>query len=150
MPGVQGGDGLAGGTQRGGGGTHGECLLGAAGVSTAAVRRYWTQIAAMGCICCGSPAHIAHAHGESLIVYGRTLGRDYQKAKGKKLPYMDWLVLPICPRHHIEASDSLDKYPEAWEDRWGPVVYWLNIMVERTGVNIWALAKSRHELMEVA
>lgn len=66
-------------------------------MALAPVKRYWNKVAAMGCIITGGPAEIAHCHGGSLIEHGRSMGRDYQKAKGKKLAHMDWLVLPISP-----------------------------------------------------
>lgn len=113
-------------------------------MSTAQVRRYWNRLAGMGCIITRGPAEIAHCHGGSLIIRGRELGRDYTKAKGVKLPYMDFLVLPISPLLHRIASYSLDQDVEEWEHRYGPQTYWLDEMVKRTGVDVWELAKSRH------
>ena len=54
-------------------------------MSTAAVRRYWDQVAALGCVICGGPAEIAHCHGGSI-----TERMQEPKAKGKKLatPHM--------------------------------------------------------------
>lgn len=114
-------------------------------MSTAAVRRYWTTIAAMGCIVTGGPAEICHAHGGSLLIRGRELGRDYTKAKGVKLAHMDWLVLPLAPLVHRIAPYSLDQNVAEFEERFGPQTYWLDEMVRRTGVDIWALAVGRHE-----
>lgn len=72
------------------------------------------------------------------------LGRDYTKAKGKKLDYMDWLVLPLAPLVHRIAPYSLDQNVAEWEHRYGPQTYWLDLMASRTGVDIWQLAQSRH------
>lgn len=114
-------------------------------MSTAAVRRYWTQLAGMGCICCGGPAEIAHCHGGSIVE------RTGEKAKGKKLPYMDWLVIPLCPRHGRHPyPDALDTDVAAWEAKYGSQVYWLDRMVERTGVDVWQKARSRHAWAEAA
>ncbi len=113
-------------------------------MSSAPIRRYWTRIVAMGCVVTGGPAEIAHCHGGSLRYRGVELGRDYTKAKGVKLPYMDWLVLPICPLLHRIAPYSLDNNVAEWEDRYGPQTYWLDEMCKRTGVDIWELAVSRH------
>jgi len=116
-------------------------------MSSAAVQRYWTRLAAMGCIITGGPAEIAHCHGGSLLIRGRELGRDYTKAKGKKLDYMDWLVLPISPEHHRLASNSLDLNVEAWERAHGTQVYWIDKMIKRTGIDVWDFARSRHDLL---
>ena len=115
-------------------------------MSTAAVRRYWNRLAAMGCIITGGPAEIAHCHGGSLRIRGQELGRDYTKAKGVKLAYMDWLVLPICPELHRIAPYALDNDVAEWELRYGPQVFHLDMLVEMTGVDVWALARSRHDL----
>lgn len=119
-------------------------------MSTGAILRYWTQIAGMGCILTGGPAEIAHCHGGSLLIRGRELGRDYTKAKGRKLPYMDWLVLPLSPEYHRLANYSLDQDVETWERANGTQVYWLDEMVRRTGVDVWDLARSRHDYREIA
>lgn len=117
-------------------------------MSTAAIRRYWNVVAAMGCILTDGPAEIAHCHGGSIITRGRQLGRDYSKTKGKKLPYMDWLVLPICPHwHRIHPHWALDHSPAAWEQQFGEQALWIDLMIQRTGVNVWDLARSRHELV---
>lgn len=118
-------------------------------MATAPVRRYWNRLAAMGCIITGGPCEIAHTHGGSLLIRGRELGRDYTKAKGVKLAHMDFLVLPICPELHRIAPYALDHNVEEWEYRFGPQVYWLDEMVRRTGVDVWALARSRHDLTAV-
>lgn len=118
---------------------------------TAAQKRYWTRIAAMGCICCERPAEIAHAHSGSILEKGVELGRDYTKAKGWKLPYMNWLVLPICPEHGRNPyPEALDSNVEAWEEKWGTQVYWIDEMIRRTGLNVWDLARSRHDWAKAA
>jgi hypothetical protein len=113
-------------------------------MSSASVRRYWSKIVPMGCLICGMPAEIAHCHGGSIVTRGRELGRDYTKAKGVKLGYMDWLALPLCPIHHRAEHGGLDAYVEAWEHVHGKQSYWIDVLIERTGINVWALAKSRH------
>jgi hypothetical protein len=117
-------------------------------MSTAAIRRHWTALARFGCIVTGRPAEIAHCHGGSLLIKGRELGRDYTKAKGLKLAYMDWLTLPISPELHRIAPYSLDQNVAEFEYRYGTQVYWLDEMVRRTGTDVWALAKSRHSWAE--
>jgi hypothetical protein len=108
-------------------------------MATAEVKRYWTQLANMGCIICQQPAEIAHCHGGSMRY------RGFTKAGGKKLPYMDWLVLPICPRHHRLLPESLDYSVDAFEICFGTQEAWLDLMVRRTGIDIWKKAKSRHD-----
>lgn len=102
----------------------------------AAVRRYWTRVAALGCVLCGGPAEIAHCHGGSV--------RDRlqePKAKGKKLGRLNWLVLPLCPQHGREPYPTgLDTNVAAWEDTNGPQTDFLDKIANELGVDVWALA----------
>lgn len=108
-------------------------------MASAAVYRYWSKIAAYGCLVCGADAEIAHCHGGSLTPITGV------KAKGKKLAYMDWLVLPLCPRCHRTGPHSLDLAPNDFERIHGKQTEHIARLIERTGVNVWALAKSRHD-----
>lgn len=113
-------------------------------MSTAAVRRYWTQVADVGCLICQQPAEIAHAHGGSIVERGVQIGEDYSKAKGLKLAYMDWLVLPLCPNHHRLGSTALDRDVDAFERAYGPQAEFIDYLAVRFGLNLWQLARSRH------
>lgn len=115
-------------------------------MSTAAQRRYWSRIVEDGCVICGGPAELAHAHGGSIVER-----MQEPKAKGKKLSHYDWLVIPLCPRHGRHPyPDALDTDVEAWEARFGTQVYWIDQMIARTGVDVWAKARSRHAWAEAA
>ena len=107
-------------------------------MATAAVRKYWDKVAALGCVICGGPAEIAHAHGGSV--------RDKMqepKAKGKKLPRLDWLVLPVCHWHHRDTSPcGLDRDVEQWESVYGTQVMWIDRIAAKLGVDVWELAKA--------
>lgn len=108
-------------------------------MSSAAVRRYWSSLVALGCCLCGRPAEVAHCHGGSIVER-----LQEPKAKGVKLPYMDWLVLPLCPDHHRDTSRlGLDRDVRAWEQRNGAQAMWIDRMERRTGVDAWAEARSR-------
>lgn len=107
-------------------------------MASARVYRYWSLVAAHGCCVCGAEAEIAHCHGGSLTPITGV------KAKGKKLAYMDWLVLPACPDHHRILPDSLDLNVRAFERLHGTQVSHINKLIERTKIDVWALAKSRH------
>lgn len=101
-------------------------------MSTAAVRRYWNRVAELGCCVCGLPAQIAHAHNGSI--------RDRMqepKAKGKKLPRLDWLVLPICDSHHR----SLDADVHRWERVHGEQAAHIDRLILKLGVPVWDLAR---------
>lgn len=102
---------------------------------TAAVKRYWTRLVEPGCLVCRSPAEIAHAHGGSIVE------RTGEKAKGLKLPRMDWLVLPLCPQHGRHPYPlALDTNVEAWEARYGRQADHIDVFCERHGLDLWALA----------
>lgn len=103
------------------------------------IRAYWDRVAAMDCILCGGPAEIAHCHGGSIVE-----AMQEPKAKGKKLARYHWLVLPLCPMHGREPyPEALDTNVKAWEAKHGPQVVYLNAMVERTGIDVWAKAGVR-------
>ncbi len=112
-------------------------------MASSKVYAYWSQIAAFGCVVCGQPAEIAHCHGGSITPITGV------KAKGRKLAYMDWLCIPACPDHHRILPDSLDLNVRAFERMNGTQVSHINKLIERTGVNVWALAKSRHSWAEI-
>jgi hypothetical protein len=106
-------------------------------VSTAAIRRYWTAVVEDGCILCGGPAEIAHCHGGSIAEK-----LQEPKAKGKKLPYMDWLVLPLCPHHgRAEYETGLDRNVDEWETIYGDQTKWLDAVKRRTGIDPWEMAR---------
>ncbi len=118
---------------------------------TAAQQRYWDRLVRMDCLISGKPAEIAHCHGGSIIEKGVQLGRDYTKAKGWKLPYMHGLVLPLAPEYGREPYPTgLDTNVEAWEEANGTQVFWIDELIRRTGVNVWDLARSRHDWVRAA
>lgn len=106
-------------------------------MSTAAVRRYWDRVAALGCAICGGPAEIAHCHGGSI-----TERMQEPKAKGKKLARWDWLVIGLCPAHHRDTSPlGLDRNVREWEFSYGDQAMWIDRISKRLGVDVWTLAK---------
>lgn len=108
-------------------------------MASASVRRYWGRLAAMGCILCGGPAEIAHAHGGSIVERMQEC-----KAKGKKLARYDWLVLPLCYAHHQDTSPvGLDRDVRAWERRFGSQASYIDLLCGKTGINLWELSKGR-------
>ena len=107
--------------------------------ASAAVRRYWGRLAAMGCILCGAPAEIAHAHGGSIVER-----MQEPKARGKKLARMDWTVLPLCYLHHRDTSPvGLDRDVAAWERANGSQARYIDLLCGRTGINLWELARDK-------
>ena len=111
-------------------------------MSSAAVRRYWTLIASFGCVCCGGPAEIAHCHNGSI----RERMQE-PKAKGRKLPRYDWLVLPLCPRHGRNPyPGALDSNVDEWEREYGAQAEHIDALVKRTGVDVWAKANEGRKL----
>jgi len=108
-------------------------------MATAAVKRYWGRLAAMGCILCGAPAEIAHAHGGSIVER-----MQEPKARGKKLARMDWIVLPLCYLHHRDTSPvGLDRDVAAWERANGTQARYIDLLCGRTGINLWELARDK-------
>lgn len=106
-------------------------------MATAAVKRYWDRVAALGCVICGGPAEIAHAHGGSV-----NLRMQECKAKGRKLPRWDWLVLGLCYAHHRDTSPTgLDRNVDEWEYAYGDQAMWIDRISQRLGVDVWKLAK---------
>ena len=102
-------------------------------MATADVKRHWDRVAALGCVCCGRPAEIAHAHG------GTLKDRGLYRAKGKKPS--DWLVLPVCPEHHRVEYKGLDFSPRLWEQRWGSQEGYLRWLSEQLGYDVFERAK---------
>lgn len=106
-------------------------------MATAAVKRYWTRVAELGCCICGAPAEIAHAHGGSIVER-----MQEPKCKGKKLARYDWLVLNLCPNHHRDTSiNGLDGNVSAWEYAYGTQAMWIDRLILKLGVEVWELAR---------
>lgn len=107
--------------------------------ATAAQKRYWNRAAALGCLICGGPAEIAHAHGGSIVER-----MQEPKAKGKKLQRYNWLVLPLCPTHHRIGGPkdyALDLDGMMWEIFYGTQASHIDHLCERFGIDLWALAR---------
>ena len=111
-------------------------------MATAEVRRYWSRLVDMGCVArldklqpCGAPAEIAHCHDGSVVE--RMME---PRAKGKKLARYDWLVLPLCPRHHRHGRDALDNGVKSWERRFGTQAGHVDRLIAETGIDVWAKA----------
>lgn len=102
-------------------------------MATAAVKRYWNRLAAMGCVVTGRPAHIAHVVGKPSV----TERIQEPKPKGKKLPRHDWLVVPLAPELHY----LLDYEPQRFETEYGPVAKMVDTVADRLGVDVWALSQ---------
>ncbi len=100
--------------------------------ATAAQKRLWTRIAALGCLICQRPAQIAHAHSGSVCER-----LQEPKAKGKKLQRMNFLVLPLCPYHH----QWLDAGVRQWEIDYGPQAAYIDDLCVLLETDLWALAK---------
>ena len=105
-------------------------------MATAAVRRYWERIVALGCVICGGPAEVAHCHNGSI----RERMQE-PKAKGVKLPRYDWLVLPLCPRHGRIGNTALDNGVLSWEQFYGTQADHIDRISKKLGVDVWAKAK---------
>lgn len=114
-------------------------------MSTAIVRRYWNALIFDGCIITGREAEIAHAHGGSIVER-----MQEPKAKGKKLPRYDWLVLPLSPELHRIGPLALDLDVAAWERRNGTQAEWIDRLAKKHGLPLWALAQSRRNSFQVA
>lgn len=104
-------------------------------MSTAAIRRYWTRVAANGCAVHGPgcAVHIAHCAGKPSVVERI----KEPKAKGKKLLRMDWIVVGLCPELHY----MLDYDPAEFERQHGPVAVLVDRLAARLGVDVWALSQ---------
>jgi hypothetical protein len=105
-------------------------------MASAAAKRHWTRVAALGCLVCGGPAEIAHAHGPSLTA------RGFLKPKGKKQAWQDYLVLPLCPAHHRHQTMSLDNALATWESIYGTCAMHIDHVGAELGVDPWALARA--------
>jgi hypothetical protein len=105
--------------------------------ATAEQRRYWTRVAARGCMVTGGPAEIAHCIGKPSV----TERVREPKPKGKKLTRHNWLVIPLAPALHRFAPDALDIDAAAFERRHGPVAGMIDRLVAELGVDVWTLSQ---------
>lgn len=110
-------------------------LLGRTLMATAAIKRFWSRVAGLGCAVHGEGCgvHIAHVAGKPSVVERI----KEPKAKGKKLARMDYLVVGLCPELHY----LLDYEPQRFETEYGPVAKMVDTVAEKTGVDVWALSQ---------
>jgi hypothetical protein len=106
-------------------------------MASAAIKRFYNHLADMGCVVCGGPAEIAHCAGKPSVVERI----QEPKAKGKKLPRMDWICIPLCPLHHRLDRFSLDTAPEHFEKLHGPVAKHIDRIGKKLGVDLWTLSQ---------
>lgn len=104
-------------------------------MSAAVVRRYWSLLAASGCIVHGEGCapQIAHAI-RAPDVQARV---QEPKPKGKKLPRHDWLVIPLCPPLHF----MFDNNPALFDQRYGLASEYIDQLAARFRVPIWELSQ---------
>lgn len=98
-----------------------------------AVQEHWEALAAYGCWVCCQPAQMHHATGGSMKA------RGIHKGMGQK--NSDWLVIPLCERHHT-GVDGLHKIGVAqWEERFGPQAVMLDAITQATQTDVWHNAR---------
>lgn len=104
--------------------------------SSAAIKRHWSRVAALGCIITGKPAEICHCHGGSIVER-----MQEPHCKGKKLARYDWLVLPLTPELHRAEYGGLDADVHAFEHKYGSQASHLDRIAKLLGVDVWKLAQ---------
>lgn len=114
-----------------------------ANAPTAEQRRYWGRVAALDCLITGQPATIHHAHGGSIAE------RGFTRTFGRKTSH--WLVMPLAARLHV-GPGGIDGPPprpsvEEWEAKHGKQADWIDEVVRRLGVDVWALARAEERGM---
>lgn len=108
--------------------------------ATAAQKRHWDAVAAMGCIITGGPATIHHCHGGSM--------KDRGVHRGAGMKTSNWLVIPLAERLHT-GPGGIDGFPrpsvEEWEAKHGRQADLLDEVARRLGVDVWAFAASEEK-----
>lgn len=105
--------------------------------ATAAQRRYWTRVIALGCVITHGPAEICHCHGGSIA--------DLGIYRGKGTKPSNWLVLPLAPRLHRAEYKGLDYDVRAWEAENGTQVDFLKMIGRQLGINQFELAAAEEK-----
>lgn len=98
---------------------------------------HFNRVAAIGCCICGQPAQLHHATGGSMIERGVMRGMS-QKVS-------DWLVIPLCERHHTGRDGIHAIGVDAWEGRYGSQAGWVDHVGGLLELDLWTLAKEPKE-----
>ena len=95
------------------------------------LRMYWSRVSEYGCMVCRhAPATIHHVHGGSC-----------RGLRGMGLKSNDWLVIPLCVRHHTgEEGIDTSKPVTEWEMTYGRQSKFLRIVSEKLCVDVLARA----------
>lgn len=103
---------------------------------TTQVDAYWNLLRGMGCMVTGlmSDLTIHHCHSGSMAE------RGVNRGGGEKVS--DWLVIPLNLYLHSMGPNAIDGACGVltWELRYGRQADFIDLLVEQTGVDVWALA----------
>lgn len=119
---------------------------------TSEQRRYWDRVLGLGCLVTQTPyvsgresayrITLHHAHGGSLLDRGVT------RSSGRKSS--NWLVIPLIWKLHL-GPGGIDGYPRVpvwlWEGKYRKQAAMLDEIVQRLGVDVWALARDEEKPM---
>lgn len=103
-----------------------------------ALQEHFDKVAALGCIVCLLAKNIQvapqlhHAKGGSMKL------RGVHKAMSQKTS--DWLVLPLCPHHHVDGEGIHKLGVETWEERFDKQDFYLDVIARYLETDVWALA----------
>lgn len=115
-------------------------------MTTKAVQAHRDRVVALGCMAmvgnirCRAPATVQHARAGSLKQ------RGIHRAKGMK--NSEWLILPICPRHHYldEGADG-SMGIVTWEAKYGSQATMIDELCMIFDLNLWDLARAESKGM---
>jgi len=82
---------------------------------------------------CEGPTHIHHCGGGSM--------KDRGVHKGKGTKNSDWLVLPLCMRHHTGQAGIHALGVRSWEALYGTQADWLDLLADELQIDPWARAR---------
>lgn len=98
------------------------------------IERHFEDVQDLGCLVCGQFAVIHHCMGGSI----KDLG--FHKGMGQK--NNDWLVIPLCPRHHNGDEGLHTIGVLSWEERFGTQADFLGEVSNLLGLDVFGTAKS--------
>lgn len=105
---------------------------------TKALKAHHRRLREMGCIVTGRTDRVTlhHCHSGSMVE------RGVMRGMGQKVS--DWLVIPLDLYLHSMGPQAIDGACGVltWEARNGRQADFLDLIVARTGVDVWALARA--------
>ena len=95
------------------------------------LQEHFQRLVGIGCLASGLPPQIHHCKGGSML--------ELIGVHGAAMKVSDWLTIPLAEEYHT-GRFGIERGVRTWEAKFGTQVYYLLLVVDRLGVDVFARA----------